>query len=100
MILLQYAALGYSLARVTSLSFTMDVPTPLINIYGQVGTISLSLILVLTFGMWENFRSINDLFIFFLMGLAGGTGTVTYIWCKKSRISKIMPFDYIEIFLH
>ena len=42
------AALGYSLARVTSLSFTMDVPTPLINIYGQVGTISLSLILVAT----------------------------------------------------
>jgi drug/metabolite transporter (DMT)-like permease len=93
------AALGYSLARVTSLSFTMDVPTPLINIYGQVGTISVSLILVLSFGMWENFRSINDLFIFFLMGLAGGTGTLLLIYgARKAELSKIMPFDYIEIF--
>ena len=41
----------------------------------------------------------NDLFIFFLMGLAGGTGTLLLIYgARKAELSKIMPFDYIEIF--
>ena len=45
------AALGYSLARVTALNFTMDTPTPLINIYGQIGTMVCSLLLVLIFNI-------------------------------------------------
>ena len=57
------AALGYSLARVTALNFTMDTPTPLINIYGQIGTMICSLLLVLIFNMWENFKNIYDIFI-------------------------------------
>ena len=60
------AAFGYSLARVTSLSFEDHVPSPLINLYGQTGTIIVACMLVMFFGMWENFRNINDLFISFL----------------------------------
>ena len=93
------AAFGYSLARVTSLSFSMDVPSPLINIYAQIGTICVSMILVLSLDMWESFRSLYDLLIFLLMGLAGGTGTLLLIYgARKAELSKIMPFDYIEIF--
>ena len=93
------AALGYSLARVTALNFTMDTPTPLINIYGQIGTMVCSILLVLIFNMWENFKNIYDIFILLLMGIAGGTGTLLLIYgSRRAELSKIMPFDYIEIF--
>ena len=93
------AALGYSLARVTALNFTIDTPTPLINIYGQIGTMVCSLLLVLIFNMWENFKNIYDIFILLLMGIAGGTGTLLLIYgSRRAELSKIMPFDYIEIF--
>ena len=93
------AALGYSLARVTALNFTMDTPTPLINIYGQIGTMVCSLLLVLIFNMWEHFKNIYDIFILLSMGIAGGTGTLLLIYgSRKAELSKIMPFDYIEIF--
>ena len=93
------AALGYSLARVTALNFTIDTPTPLINLYGQVGTMICSLLLVIIFNMWENFRSLYDILILLIMGLAGGTGTLLLIYgSRRAELSKIMPFDYIEIF--
>ena len=93
------AALGYSLARVTALNFTRDTLTPLINIYGQIGTMVCSLLLVLIFNMWENFKNIYDIFILLLMGIAGGTGTLLLIYgSRRAELSKIMPFDYIEIF--
>ena len=41
------AAFGYSLARTTSLSFEDSVPSPLINLYGQTGTIVVACLLVL-----------------------------------------------------
>ena len=93
------AALGYSLARVTALNFTSDTPTPIINLYGQVGTMLCSLILVGIFNMWESFKNLYDIAILLVMGLAGGTGTLLLIYgSRKAELSKIMPFDYIEIF--
>ena len=93
------AAFGYSLARVTALNFTLDTPTPLINMYGQVGTMICSLLIVIVFNMWENFKNIYDFFILLIMGIAGGTGTLLLIYgSRRAELSKIMPFDYIEIF--
>ena len=93
------AAFGYSLARVTALNFPRDVPTPLINLYAQVGTIIVSMNLDITFNMWSNFKNFEDFMIVCLMGLAGGTGTLLLIYgSRKAELSKIMPFDYIEIF--
>ncbi len=93
------AAFGYSLARVTALNFTLDTPTPLINLYGQVGTMICSLLLVVIFNMWESFKNTYDVFILLIMGLAGGTGTLLLIYgSRRAELSKIMPFDYIEIF--
>jgi len=49
--------------------------------------------------MWENFKNIYDIFILLLMGIAGGTGTLLLIYgSRRAELSKIMPFDYIEIF--
>jgi len=93
------AALGYSLARVTALNFTSDTPTPIINLYGQLATMFCSILLVLIFNMWDNFNNLYDIFILFIMGLSGGTGTLLLIYgSRKAELSKIMPFDYIEIF--
>ena len=93
------AALGYSLARVTALNFKIETPTPIINLYGQVGTLICSLILVVLFNAWENFKNLYDIFIIFLMGIAGGTGVLLLIYgSRRAELSKIMPFDYIEIF--
>lgn len=93
------AALGYSLARVTSLSFPKEVLSPLINIYAQVGTILCSSLIIIFFNQWTPFKSIEDLLLILIMGLVGGTGTLFIIYgARKAELSKITPFDYIEIF--
>jgi drug/metabolite transporter (DMT)-like permease len=93
------AAFGYSLARVTSLSFSKEVLSPLINIYAQIGTIFCSSLIIIFFNQWTPFKSIEDLFLILIMGLAGGVGTLLIIYgTRKAELSKITPFDYIEIF--
>ena len=93
------AAIGYSLARVTSLSFPKEVLSPLINIYAQVGTILCSSLIIIFFNQWTPFKSIEDLLLILIMGLVGGTGTLLIIYgARKAELSKITPFDYIEIF--
>ena len=93
------AAFGYSLARVTSLSFPKEVLSPLINIYAQVGTILCSSLIIIFFNQWTPFKSIEDLLLILIMGLIGGTGTLLIIYgARKAELSKITPFDYIEIF--
>ena len=93
------AAFGYSLARVTSLSFPKEVFSPLINIYAQIGTIFCSLLIIIFFNQWTPFKSIEDLLLILIMGLVGGTGTLLLIYgARKAELSKITPFDYIEIF--
>ena len=99
MLLPVMAAFGYSLARVTALNFSNDTPVPLINLYANIGTVICAIFLVITFNMWENFKSLYDLFILFIMGFAGGSGVLLLIYgSRKAELSKIMPFDYIEIF--
>ena len=99
MLLPVMAAFGYSLARITALNFSNDTPVPLINLYANIGTLICAILLVITFNMWENFKSLYDLFILFLMGFTGGTGVLLLIYgSRKAELSKIMPFDYIEIF--
>ena len=93
------AAFGYSLARVTSLSFSPKVPSPLINIYAQIGTIICSLLIIIFFNQWVPIKSTEDFLIIIIMGLIGGTGTLLLIYgARKAELSKITPFDYIEIF--
>ena len=99
MLLPVMAAFGYSLARVTALNFSNDTPVPLINLYANIGTLICAILLVIAFNMWENFKSLYDLLILFIMGLAGGSGVLLLIYgSRKAELSKIMPFDYIEIF--
>ena len=93
------AAFGYSLARVTSLSFPKEILSPLINIYAQIGTIFCSSLIIIFFNQWTPFKSIEDLLLILIMGLVGGTGTLFIIYgARKAELSKITPFDYIEIF--
>ena len=99
MLLPVVAAFGYSLARVTALNFSNDTPVPLINLYANIGTLLCAILLVITFNMWENFKSLYDVLILFIMGIAGGSGVLLLIYgSRKAELSKIMPFDYIEIF--
>ena len=99
MLLPVMAAFGYSLARVTALNFSNDTPVPLINLYANIGTLLCAILLVITFNMWENFKSLYDILILFIMGIAGGSGVLLLIYgSRKAELSKIMPFDYIEIF--
>ena len=99
MLLPVMAAFGYSLARVTALNFSNDTPVPLINLYANIGTLLCAILLVITFNMWVNFKSLYDVLILFIMGIAGGSGVLLLIYgSRKAELSKIMPFDYIEIF--
>ena len=99
MLLPVIAAFGYSLARVTALNFSNDTPVPLINLYANIGTLICAILIVITFNMWENFKNLYDVLILFIMGMAGGSGVLLLIYgSRKAELSKIMPFDYIEIF--
>ena len=99
MLLPVMAAFGYSLARVTALNFSNDTPVPLINLYANIGTLLCAILLVITFNMWENFKNLYDVLILIIMGVAGGSGVLLLIYgSRKAELSKIMPFDYIEIF--
>ena len=99
MLLPVMAAFGYSLARVTALNFTNDTPVPLINLYANIGTVICSSLLVIIFNMWNDFKSFYDLLILLIMGICGGSGVLLLIYgSRKAELSKIMPFDYIEIF--
>ena len=99
MLLPVMAAFGYSLARVTALNFSNDTPVPLINLYANIGTLICAILIVITFNMWENFKNLYDVLILFIMGMAGGSGVLLLIYgSRKAELSKIMPFDYIEIF--
>ena len=99
MLLPVMAAFGYSLARVTALNFSNDTPVPLINLYANIGTLLCAILLVITFNMWENFKNLYDVLILFIMGVVGGSGVLLLIYgSRKAELSKIMPFDYIEIF--
>ena len=80
MLLPVMAAFGYSLARVTALNFSNDTPVPLINLYANIGTLLCAILLVITFNMWENFKSLYDVLILFIMGIAGGSGVLLLIY--------------------
>ena len=66
MLLPVMAAFGYSLARVTALNFSNDTPVPLINLYANIGTVICAIIFVISFNMWENFKSLYYLLILLL----------------------------------
>ena len=76
-----------------------EVLSPLINIYAQIGTIFCSSLIIIFFNQWTAFNSVEDLLLILIMGLVGGTGTLFIIYgARKAELSKITPFDYIEIF--
>ena len=55
--------------------------------------------IIIFFNQWTAFKSVEDLLLILIMGLVGGTGTLFIIYgARKAELSKITPFDYIEIF--
>ena len=47
----------------------------------------------------NEFLNLKNIKIVCVMGIAGGSGTLLLIYgARKAELSKIMPFDYIEIF--
>ena len=50
--------------------------------------------------MWENFKSLYDLFILFLMGFTGGTGVLLLIYgSRKAELVKLCPLIILKYFL-
>lgn len=92
------AALGYSSANVTSQFFDTDVPTPLLNLYYNVGSIVGTLILVAYTREIVPIVGLVDWLWLLVMGCAGGLAAYLLITAYRyADPSSLSPFEFFAI---
>ena len=92
------AALGYTGTSVTSRLFDKAVPTALINLYYNVGTLIGSAALVLVTGGFVQILRPEDWLWLLAMGLAGGVAAYCLISAYRlADPSSLSPFEYFGI---
>lgn len=92
------AALAYAVATVTVGRIDAHVPSPLVNLYGQVGALAGTLVLTLAGTGFVPIASATDLAWIAAMGVLGGTGvTLLIVAYRSTEPANLAPFDYCGI---
>ena len=92
------AALGYASTSVTSRLFDTSVPTALINLYYNIGTLAGTSALVAFTGGLVPVATAEDWFWLAAMGVAGGLGAFLLISAYRlAEPSSLSPFEYFGI---
>ncbi len=92
------AAFGYASISVTSRLFDDTVPTALINLYHNAGSLAGALILVLSIGGFVQISAFNDWIWLVTLGIAGGLGAYCLISAYRlAEPSSLSPFEYFGI---
>jgi len=92
------AAILYALTSVTARLFDDDVPTPLMNLYGNVAAAIGAIALTLATGGFTPVASATDLLWIFIMGALGGSGVLCLIVSfRMTEPSNLAPFNYFGI---
>ena len=92
------AALGYSIAIVSSKLFYDEVPSAIINLYTTVGALVSSTILLLSTTGYIPITSLNDWLWLVAMGFVGGCAVLLLITAYRlTRPGSLSPFEYFGI---
>lgn len=92
------AAFGYASISVTSRLFDESVPTALINLYYNMGSLIGAFALVIFSGGFVEIRTLEDWVWLAAMGLAGGLAAYCLISAyRMAEPSSLAPFEYFAI---
>ncbi len=92
------AALAYASSSVVVRLIDQDVPTPIINVYSQIGSFVGSAILVFATTGFEPIASLRDWGWILAMGIAGGSAVILIVSAYRSaQPSSLSPFEYFGI---
>jgi drug/metabolite transporter (DMT)-like permease len=92
------AAFGYASISVTSRLFDESVPTAVINLYSNAGSIIGSITLVVVTGSFVQIGTLEDWLWLAAMGVAGGTAAFCLISAyRMAKPSSLSPFEYFGI---
>ncbi|MEE8364353.1 MAG: DMT family transporter [Gammaproteobacteria bacterium] len=92
------AAFGYSLSVVSVRLLDDSIPTATINLYGSVGALVGSTIILLSTGGYIAIESVTDWFWLIAMGTVGGFAVLSLITAYRlTRPSSVSPFEYFGI---
>ncbi len=92
------AAFFYALTSLSSRFFDKSVPTALISIYGSIGAMLVTLVILIVKGDAIMLKSLRDWLLFFVMGGVGGTAVYLLITAyRMTDPSSLSPFEYFGI---
>lgn len=92
------AAFGFACTSVTSRLFDKSVPTALINLYYNVGSLTGAIILVVSTSGFVPIVRPQDWLWIAIMGIAGGTAAFCIIAAyRRAEPSNLSPFEYFGI---
>jgi drug/metabolite transporter (DMT)-like permease len=92
------AAFGYASISVTARLFDKSVPTAVINLYSNVGSVIGSITLVIFTGSFVQIGTLEDWLWLAAMGIAGGTAAFCLISAYRlAEPSSLSPFEYFGI---
>ncbi len=92
------AAFGYASSSVVVRLIDQDVPTPIINLYSQIGAFAGSTVLVLATTGFEPIGDIRDWGWILAMGMTGGSAVILMVSAYRSvQPSSLSPFEYFGI---
>lgn len=92
------AAFGYASLSVTARLFDQTIPTALINLYYNVGSLIGSIALVISTGGFVQVATLEDWIWLVAMGMAGGIAAYCLISAYRlAEPSSLSPFEYFGI---
>jgi len=92
------AAFGYASISVTARLFDKSVPTAVINLYSNAGSLTGSIALVIFTGSFVQIASLEDWIWLAAMGMAGGVAAYCLISAYRlAEPSSLSPFEYFGI---
>ena len=92
------AAFGYALSSVLVKLFPKEVHTTNIQLYTQLTTLILAIIIAGFTFSFSYIGSFYDLFLLAIIGFTGGTGVIFLIWgYRLTEPSLIAPFEYFGL---
>ena len=92
------AAFGYACSMVTVKLFPKNISSVLIQGYSQLSSLIFSIFLLIIAGGFNKIDSLNDLFLFILLGTIGGLGVLLIIISyRMTNPTNVSPFEYCGI---
>lgn len=92
------SAMGYGTAHTVNKFFDKDIPSPLINMYSQLGIALISIVLVFALGTKGTIDTGWHFGVILLIGVFGGVGQLCLVVAARmDSPSNLAPFQYVDV---